>query len=423
MPDINPESIGELNPFTNPIKITCEAADSLPLAALTDFQGNLKRLPTKSRDKLLRSICAEGFMCPVFIWKREADNMLLDGHQRIKTLTYMQEKGWEAPDLPVVYIEAGDEKEARRKLLKITSQYGEFELDELNSWLADMDDDIQESIRLVDTELEIDIPVDTEETEGDDEVPEDVEPITKLGDLWELNNHRLLCGDSTKQKDVESLINNQKIDLVHTDPPYGISEKGDRSKRKGESSLSDGVEYKDFNDDTIDYAISAFNICENLKIPRQVWWGANYYAHHVPQSNNWFVWDKRVEDKQKDTQSDCELAWVKSKWSSVRIFRHLWKGLIEASENGEARVHPTQKPIVLAEWVYDYYKDIKSVLDLFGGSGFNLIACERTDRQSYTMEFEPHYCDVIVQRYIDWMEKNNRPYTIKRNGEVYAERK
>lgn len=232
----------------------------------------------------------------------------------------------------------------------------------------------------------------------EDEVPEPPpEPITKMGDIWLLGNHRLMCGDSTSIDAVEKLVDNVKIDLCYTDPPYGINEKGDRSKRGG---LTQGNNLKDFKDDTIDYAVEAYQIVEGvLQIPRQVWWGANYYCHALPQSNNWFVWDKRVEDKQKDTQSDCELAWIKSTWSSVRIFRHLWKGLIKGSEHGQKRVHPTQKPVALAEWSFDYFRTVKTVLDLFGGSGSTLIACEKTSRQCYMMEFEPHYCDVIVKRW------------------------
>lgn len=229
------------------------------------------------------------------------------------------------------------------------------------------------------------------------------EPTTKLGDIYQLGKHRLMCGDSTSIDAVESLVDNAKIDLCYTDPPYGINEKGDRSKRGG---LTQGSKLKDFKDDTIDYAVEAYQIVEGiLQVPRQVWWGANYYCHALPQSNNWFVWDKRVEEKQKDTQSDCELAWVKSKWSSVRIFRHLWKGMMKASERGQHRVHPTQKPVSLAEWSFDYFKEVNTVLDLFGGSGSTLIACEKTNRTCYMMEFEPHYCDVIVKRWEDFTGK------------------
>ena len=127
----------ELNPFTNTIEIKCEAADKLPISDLLDFQGGLKKLSEENRTRLVKSICSEGFMAPVFIWSDNGDKKLIDGHQRIKTLKYMQSKGWEIPLIPVVYIYAENEKEARRKLLKITSQYGEFDLDELNEWLDD----------------------------------------------------------------------------------------------------------------------------------------------------------------------------------------------------------------------------------------------------------------------------------------------
>lgn len=247
----------------------------------------------------------------------------------------------------------------------------------------------------------------------EDEVPEiPEEPVTKEGDVWILGNHRLMCGDSTSIDSVDKLLNKQAIDLVHTDPPYGINEKGMRDDRGG---LTTNSKLPDFKDDSIQYAVDAFNICDGLGIKRQVWWGANYYAHTVPQTNNWFVWDKRVEDKYNDTQSDCELAWVKSKWSSVRIFRHVWKGMIKDSEKGQKRVHATQKPVALAEWVIDYYKDVKTVLDLFGGSGFNILACEKKGISCFTMELMPEYCDVIIKRWQDFTGKD----AVHENGHTF----
>ena len=252
----------------------------------------------------------------------------------------------------------------------------------------------------------------TEGLTDEDEVPEPPpEPITKLGDVWMLGNHRLMCGDSTNIDAVEKLVDNAKIDLCYTDPPYGINESGNRVGRGNLGNadskiMAKGVVYKDFKDDSIDYAIEAYQIVEGvLQIPRQVWWGANYYCHALPRSNNWFIWDKRTEDKYKNTNSDAEMAWVKSQWSSVRVFRHLWMGLVKGSEHGQARVHPTQKPVALAEWSFDYFKSVKTVLDLFGGSGSTLIACEKTNRQCYMMEFEPHYCDVIVKRWENFTGK------------------
>ena len=124
----------------------------------------------------------------------------------------------------------------------------------------------------------------------------------------------------------------------------------------------------------------------------------------------------------KDTQSDCELAWVKSKWSSVRIFRHLWKGFNKDSERNQSKVHPTQKPVALAEWSFDYFKEVQVVLDLFGGSGSTLIACEKTNRKCYMMEFDEHYADVIIERWQDFTGKKathqitNKTFDEMKNG-------
>jgi DNA modification methylase len=251
--------------------------------------------------------------------------------------------------------------------------------------------------------------LEAEEDDFDATPPE--EPITVLGDLYEIGEHRLLCGDSTDSDQVAKLISDNKKLSIYTDPPYGINEKGDRSERGG---ACQGNNLKDFKDDSIQYAIDAYNLMRIYNPLKEVWWGANYYCHHLPQTNNWLVWDKRVEENQRDTQSDCELAWVADGHSSVRIFRHLWKGMIKASEHGQKRVHPTQKPIELASYCFNNYDMGNLILDLFGGSGATMVACHQTKRNCLMMEFEPHYVDVIVKRMI----KLDPSLIIKRNGVV-----
>tara|TARA_R110002012_G_scaffold314634_1_gene527566 strand:- start:1991 stop:2797 length:807 start_codon:yes stop_codon:yes gene_type:complete len=237
-----------------------------------------------------------------------------------------------------------------------------------------------------------------------------------LGDLIEIGQHRLLCGDSTDADQVAKLMNGKKADMVFTDPPYGINEKGDRSKRGG---LTKGNNLPDFKDDTIQYAIDAFNNPQNINIPVQVWFGANYYCHTLPQSNNWLVWDKRVEEKQRDTQSDCELAWIKSKYNSIRIFRHLWKGMMKDSERGQKRVHATQKPIALIDWcIKEYSKDAKLILDYFIGGGSTMVAAHQLKRKCYGMELDPKYCQVIIDR----MFKLDPDLIVKINGKEYIKR-
>jgi DNA modification methylase len=254
-----------------------------------------------------------------------------------------------------------------------------------------------------------------EAEEDDYEIPDEIQTDIVIGDLIEIGEHRLLCGDSTDSDQVAKLMNGEKADMVFTDPPYGINEKGDRSKRGG---LAKGNNLPDFIDDSIQYAIDAFNQPQNFDIPIQVWFGANYYCHSLPQGNNWLVWDKRVEEKQRDTQSDCELAWVKSRFNSVRIFRHLWKGMMKDSERGQRRVHATQKPIALIEFTLNEYgsKEGDLVIDYFTGSGSTMVACQQLGRKCYGMELDPKYCQVIIDR----MMNSFPELEVRINGENYV---
>jgi DNA modification methylase len=202
---------------------------------------------------------------------------------------------------------------------------------------------------------------------------------------------------------VERLMGGEKADMVFTDPPYGIDEQTDRAYA-APSRIAKGNTFRKISgDQNKTCARDACNLILSLDVPICIIWGANHFAHALPESAAWIVWDKRVEDKQRDFNSDCELAWVKHKTKSVRCFRHLWKGLIKASEHGEARVHPTQKPVALGEWAFsEYGKSSDRVLDLFLGSGSTLIACEKTGRKCYGMEIDPHYCDVVIKRWEDF---------------------
>ena len=392
--------------------------DIRKVSDLIPYVNNSRTHSDEQVNQVASSIKEFGFTSPVLI---DDQGGLIAGHGRV-----MAAKKLKLDEVPCIILTGLTE--AQKKAYVIADNQlplnAGWDLDKLKlevETLQELDFDID--VLGFDDEF-LDGLLDVQMDEGltdEDEVPEAPEvPVSVLGDIWQLGNHRLMCGDSTSFENVESLIDGNKIDLIHTDPPYGIEEKGDRTKRNGKDSLKEGVKYVDFNDSTVQIAIDAFNLCETLKIPRQVWWGANYYSHSVPQTNNWLVWDKRVEEKQKDLNSDCELAYVKSKWASVRIFRHLWKGLIKGSEHGVARVHPTQKPIALAEWVYEYYKDVNTVMDLFGGSGFNIIASEKQGKKCFTMEFEPYYVDVIITR---WENFTGNKATHIESGKTYEELK
>jgi DNA modification methylase len=225
----------------------------------------------------------------------------------------------------------------------------------------------------------------------EDEIPESAPGRVALGDIWQLGNHRLACLDATLESSLESLVTEQ-IDMIYTDPPYGIEHSG-----KGITGDAKGNDFGEIlGDSDLNAAKNVYQITRD-KYPKasHVFWGANYFASAVDDGYGWIVWDKQREG---ETFSGAELAFV-NKGVKVNVFRHQWHGMIKASERGQSRVHPTQKPIALASWVFDNYGKPKTVLDFFGGSGSTLIACEQTNRTCYMMELDPKYCDVIIERW------------------------
>tara|TARA_Y100001968_G_C19393138_1_gene736732 strand:- start:478 stop:1680 length:1203 start_codon:yes stop_codon:yes gene_type:complete len=251
-------------------------------------------------------------------------------------------------------------------------------------------------------------------TDPDDapEVPE--EPITKEGDLYILGNHRLLCGDSTNIQHVEKLMDNKKADMVFTDPPYGMYLNADYSSLKTslqmfkDKKTKGGKKYDnvigdndDFKPDLINTIFLNFNYCKEIFL-----WGADYYSQLLPDKNSgsWIVWDKRLDESADKMFGSCfELCWSKNKHKR-EIARVKWAGIFGLEkEHDKSRFHPTQKPTLLVEYFFDKWcKDLKNVVDLYGGSGSTLIAAERTNRQAYLMELDPKYCDVIVKRWEDF---------------------
>jgi DNA modification methylase len=191
------------------------------------------------------------------------------------------------------------------------------------------------------------------------------------------------------------------VDMVYTDPPYGISIVNESGHVGGGKLAQVGTYAPVANDDSIDVAVEAIQTIKSLEAKVEIIWGGNYYANHLENSSCWIVWDKQ----NTGNFADAELAWTNQK-TAVRIFQHMWNGMIKGSEKGQKRVHPTQKPIALAEWCYEQYgKECETVLDLFAGSGSSLIACETKKKQGFMMELSPAYCDVIVKRWEDFTGK------------------
>ncbi|MFM6266032.1 MAG: DNA methyltransferase, partial [Dolichospermum sp.] len=237
--------------------------------------------------------------------------------------------------------------------------------------------------------------------EDDYEQPDEIESRVKLGEIWELGRHKIACGDSTIESNVRALLGDRfgDVGMVWADPPYGINEQCNR-KEKARGRLAENQDFPQvIGDGNNIVAITSWLLCKNIQ-STQIWWGANYYPEILPSMPSWLIWDKR-DGVASDDNADCELAWT-NKGKPARIFSHLWRGCIKASEHGEKRVHPTQKPIALCEWAFNKYGQPNDlILDPFLGSAPSIIAAEKMegDRTVYGFELSPDYCEVIIQRW------------------------
>jgi DNA modification methylase len=380
-----------------------------PVANLVPYARNSRTHSAAQVDKIAASIKEFGFLNPVIV---DGENGIIAGHGRILAA---QKLGLET----VPTIEAAHLTDAQRKAYIIADNRLALDAgwnDEmLRVELQDLDA-VDFDLTLTGFDLdEIAALTADEATEGltdEDALPEAPEqPVTVEGDVWLLGRHRLMCGDSTSIDAVEKLMDGIDVDCVYTDPPYGISiVQGNKvggggafgGKKNEKKDKSNVVQSSNFapvaNDDSIDVAVEAIQVIQTLGAKVEIIWGGNYYAQSLPNSSCWIVWDK----KNSGNFADCELAWTNQK-TAVRKFEHMWNGMVKASEHGQKRVHPTQKPIALAEWCFDEYaKDCETVLDLFGGSGSTLIGCETRGKRGFIMELSAAYCDVIIKRWQDF---------------------
>lgn len=362
----------------------------VPVDTLIPYEKNARTHSDEQINQIANSIKEFGFTNPILV---DSSQGIIAGHGRLAAA-----KRLKLDKVPVIILDHLTPAQKRAYVI------ADNKLALNSGWDTQLLSEEIEALRLEDFDVsvlgfseeelgELDVEVEEVPPGEADEVPElAAEAKVVPGEIFILGNHRLMCGDSTSIDAVEKLMNGERADMVFTDPPYGIALKRGDFQREAKGKFH-GETIR--GDDSVQVAIDAYNLSAGLGVPTLIFWGANYYASSLPDRMAWIVWDKQTVG---DIYADCELAWT-NEIGRVRKFTHQWHGMIKGSERGEARVHPTQKPVVLAEWSFENYGNPKTVLDLFGGSGSTLIACEKTNRKCFMMELDPKYCGVILDRW------------------------
>lgn len=341
------------------------------------------------------------------------DMIILGGNMRFKAC---KEAGLK--EVPVIVTDLTEEQQ-KEFLIKDNVSGGEWDWDLLNEWDAEQLEGWGLDIPIFET----DEVLEAQEDDFDGTPPE--EPITVLGDLYEIGEHRLLCGDSTDSDVVAKLMNGSKADMVFTDPPYlmdfdgGINKDGSKSFnashgviKNDKMSDTDGDDFLDAINSNIQLFVKgAFYICfYRLKLGK-------YFAsldRTGLQVRSLITWDKGNSTlSNSDYKSWCEhifYGWVdEHNFYGGDVGRDIWS--IARTQKND--LHPTMKPIPLCEKaINDASKVNDKVLDLFLGSGSTMVASQQLKRKCYGMELDPKYCDVIVNRMI----KLDDSLTIKLNG-------
>ena len=381
---------------------------------ITPYTKNAKKHPKKQVEQVAASIKEFGMNQPIVVDK---EGVIIVGHGRYEALQHL---GWEIKD---EWIKTVDLTEEQAKAYRLADN-------KLNESDWDMDLVIEELKGLTEPLIDLtgfDKDLIIEPDEKDDEVPElPEEPQSILGDLYELGEHRVLCGDSTDMDTVEKLMDGKKADMVFTDPPYGNNlgygrgKLGERTIKSDETTevvlasipvvnsfLKDNSHYLLFTQWRTYAEIETQMKAESLKIRSVIVWdkkNAGLSGGGLAEQHEWLI----VGIKGKATQ---------------RFYSgNVWSQSREMNKRSES-LHPHMKPIELLSKGMDLCTESKTlVLETFLGSGSTLIAAEKTGRICYGMELNPKYCDVIVQRYVDYtgnakIKKNGKEITWTKTSE------
>lgn len=389
------------------------------------YEKNAKQHPAEQIEQIKRSIEKFGMDDPIGIWH----DTIVEGHGR---LIACKELGME--QVPIIRLDHLTDEERKAYTLahnKLTMN-SDFDIDILNEELASFD-----TIDMADFGFDLNFDEDEEDV-IEDEVPEaPLEPKSKLGEIYQLGKHRLMCGDSTNIEDVNKLMDGAVADLVVTDPPYNVA----IENSQGMTIKNDNMASSQF----LSFLTEAFNCLNeslkpggafyvwfasrehinfetalnnnNLQVRQELIWNKNslilgrsdYQWKHEPCLYGWkdgathyFIDDRSqttvIEDKKPDIKK-------MKKDEMQKLLEEIYSDKFSSTVISEDKpsvndLHPTMKPIkLIARLVKNSSRIGESVLDLFGGSGSTLITCEQLNRKCYMMEYDPVYVDVIIERW------------------------
>jgi DNA modification methylase len=373
------------------MKITVKKVDSL-----IPYVKNSRTHSPDQVAQIAASIKEFGWTNPILI---DGDNGIIAGHGRLMAARKLGHK-----EVPT--IELKDLTETQKKAYIIADNRlalnagwdNEMLTIELNDLLADgfaldiLGFDPKEIAALLEPEI-------VEGLTDEDAIPDvPEEPKTRLGDIYQLGRHRVMCGDSTSLSDVDTLMDGNKVDMVFTDPPYNVG-------FNGRSGKHDVIKNDNLSDSDFENFIT--EVCNTIQVvdPKvyYIWCNWNFYG----------ILQGKLDYK------TC-IVWAKNVFGMGNGYRHqhefcLFNGKIDEEIKNESDlwsikkdtkyVHPTQKPVALSVRAFGNHVKLLNVLDLFGGSGSTLIGAEQTGRTAYLMELDPKYCDVIVKRWEDFTGK------------------
>lgn len=371
----------------------------VPISKLNPHPDNPNKHSASQIEQLADIIEYQGWRKPITV--SNPTGFITAGHGRLLAAKL---KKW--TELPVSHQDYEDYAQEYADLVADNAIAAQAEIDMalINTKVPDLGPELD--VRMLGFEnFEIE-PADKYEGRiEDDEIPVVKETRVKLGELWQLDEHRLLCGDCTVKENVDRLMGGNEADMLFTDPPYGIDVAGSDGKI-GEGKKCVSKKYGDIIGDTKEFD-ATFLI--NIPAVTRFLFGGNYFAHTLPRSTHWLVWNKNSRDEhvRANDFSDCELIWTNIKRTSTPMYRHGWSGMFmsgKRKDEGGKKLHPTQKPVGLIESIFKDY-EARSVIDLFLGSGSTLIACQKTGRKCYGLEIDPHYCSIILARWEEYTGK------------------